>query len=145
MSLSARRRRKAASMSRSSFSSAKTASSRRCRRGGVCMKTGSIAAYLAAIAFLCGAIPSRAAEPLQLPAYLSDRGDGIPTSLFGTYIREKEFLFYPFYEYTRTPNFEYEPTELGFTGNKEFEGGKLVEREALVFFAYAFTDSLAIG
>ena len=108
------------------------------------IRPSSIAAYLVAIAFLCGAIPSRAAEPLRLPAYLSDRGDGIPTSLFGTYIQEKEFLFYPFYEYTRTPNFEYEPTELGFTGNQEFEGGKLVEREALVFFAYAFNDSLAI-
>ena len=108
------------------------------------IRPSRIVTYLVAIAFLCGAIPSRAAEPLRLPAYLSDRGDGIPTSLFGTYIREKEFLFYPFYEYTRTPNFEYEPTELGFTGNQEFEGGKLVEREALVFFAYAFNDSLAI-
>ncbi|MGZ8473252.1 MAG: hypothetical protein ACXWWY_07050 [Candidatus Deferrimicrobiaceae bacterium] len=107
------------------------------------IRPSSIAAYLVAIAFLCGAIPSRAAEPLPLPAYLSDRGDGIPTSLLGTYIREKEFLSYPFYEYTRTPKFEYEPDELGFPGDGEYIG-KLVEREGLVFFAYAFNDSLAI-
>jgi hypothetical protein len=80
-----------------------------------------------------------------LPAYLSDRGEGIPTSLFGTYIREKEFLFYPFYEYTRTNKFEYSPREVGvpYTGNEEFFG-KTVEREALIFLAYAFSDSLAL-
>src|SRR4030067_1513715 len=107
------------------------------------IKPSSIAAYLVAIAFISGAVPCRAADPLGLPAYLSDRGDGIPTSLFGTYIREKEFLFYPFYEYTRTPKFEYEPNELGFTGDGEYVG-KLVGHAALVFFSYAFNDSLAI-
>lgn len=85
-----------------------------------------------------------AAEPQGLPAYLSDRGDGITTSLFGTYIREKEFLFYPFYEYTYTGKFEYEPNELGFPGSQEFSGGKLKEHEFLLFFAYGFTDSLAV-
>jgi hypothetical protein len=77
-----------------------------------------------------------------LPAYLSDRGDGIPTSLFGTYIREG-ILFYPFYEYTLSKKFEYAPKELGFTGDQEYLG-KLVEQEALVFLAYAFNNSLAI-
>lgn len=86
---------------------------------------------------------ARAAEPLGLPAYLADRGDGIPASLFGTYIREKELLFYPFYEYTSTGKFEYEPKDLGFAGSGEFHG-KLEEHEALVFFAYGFSDSLAI-
>ncbi|HJX15632.1 MAG TPA: transporter [Candidatus Deferrimicrobiaceae bacterium] len=107
-------------------------------------KPSSIAAHLVAIAFVGGAVPCRAAEPLGLPAYLSDRGDGITTSLFGTYIREKEFLFYPFYEYTYTGKFEYEPIELGFSGNQEFSGGKLEEHEFLLFFAYGFTDSLAV-
>jgi hypothetical protein len=86
----------------------------------------------------------QAAERGELPAYLADRGDGITTSLFGTYIREREFLVYSFYEYTRTTNFEYEPRELGFTGDQEFRDGKLVEHEALIFLAYAFNDSLAI-
>src|SRR5436190_24036924 len=105
-------------------------------------KTLTIAA-LAAMALAGGAPPCRAAEPAGLPGYLSDRGDGIPTSLLGTYVREKEFIFYPFYEYTRFKKFEYKPSELGFTGEQEYFG-KLVEREALVFLAYAFNDSLAI-
>jgi hypothetical protein len=106
-------------------------------------KLSSIAAVLVAIAFLSAAVPGRAAEPPGLPAYLSDRGDGIPTSLLGTYIREKEFLFYPFFEYTRIKHFEYEPRDFGFTGEQRFFG-KLSEREALVFLAYAVNDSLAI-
>jgi hypothetical protein len=96
--------------------------------------------------FISGAEPCLAVEPGGLPAYLSDRGDGIPTSLFGTYIREKEFLFYPFYEYTRTNEFEYTPKDFGFRGVGEDDAfsGKTVEQEALVFIAYAFNDSLAV-
>lgn len=96
----------------------------------------------AAVAAAAGG-PSRAAEPAGLPAYLYDRGDGIPTSMFGTYVREKELLVYTFYEYTRTNNFEYKPSELGFSGDTDFFG-KAIEREYLVFLAYAFNDSLAI-
>jgi len=109
------------------------------------IRPSSIAPYLAAVALGVGggAELCRAAEPARLPAYLSDRGDGIPTSLFGTYIREKEFIFYPFYEYTRASKFEYKASELGFTGEQEYFG-KHVQREALVFLAYAFNDSLAI-
>jgi hypothetical protein len=107
------------------------------------VKPASIAVVLVPVVFIHGAAPCRAAEPGDLPAYLSDRGDGIPTSLLGTYVREKEFLFYPFYEYTHTKEFEYAPHELGFTGEQEFLG-KLVEHEALVFLAYAFNDSLAV-
>jgi len=109
------------------------------------IRPSSIAPYLAAVALGVGgeAELCRAAEPARLPAYLSDRGDGIPTSLLGTYVREKEFIFYPFYEYTRFKKFEYKPSELGFTGDQEYFG-KVVEREALLFLAYAFNDSLAI-
>jgi hypothetical protein len=102
-----------------------------------------MAAVLVALPFLVGASPCRAAEPSGLPAYLSDRGDGIPTSLFGTYIREKQFLLYLFYEYTRISNFEYSPKELGYPGEQEFFGG-VDEHEALVFLAYAFNDSFAL-
>jgi outer membrane putative beta-barrel porin/alpha-amylase len=110
------------------------------------IKASRIAAYLVAMVFIGGANLCRAAETGGYSAYLSDRGDGIPTSLLGTYIRAKEFIFYPFYEYTRSNNFEYAPKELGVTtpGAEQEFSGKLVEREALLFFAYAFNDSLAI-
>src|SRR5215467_10973950 len=71
-----------------------------------------------------GPEPLHAAETATLPFYLVDRGDGIHTSLLGTYGREKELLFYPFYEYTHFSNFEYKPGDLGFggSGDREFFG-----------------------
>jgi hypothetical protein len=80
-----------------------------------------------------------AAESDALPSYLADRGDGIHTSLFGTYVRTGEFLFYPFYEYTKSSDFEYKPSDLGHTGETDYFG-KEVEQEYLVYFAYGFTD-----
>jgi hypothetical protein len=95
------------------------------------------------------AAPARAAaaepepEPAQeLPYYLADRGPGIPMSQFGTFVEPGEFLIYPFYEYTRTPVFEYHPSELGSVGGKDFNG-KLFEREALLYLAYGISERLA--
>ena len=102
-----------------------------------------IAACSLAALVAVGAERTRAAEPAGMPPYLYDRGDGIPTSLFGTYVRENELLVYTFYEYTRSNNFEYKPSELGYAGDSDFFG-KVIEREFLVFFAYAFSDSLAV-
>ncbi len=59
-------------------------------------------------------------------------GDGIPSSLLGTYIRPKEFLAYTFYEYTHPSSFEYD-----FFATK-------FEHEFLVFLAYVFNDSLMV-
>jgi len=56
----------------------------------------------------------------DLPYYLYDRGKGIPTSLFGTYVQKGEFLFYPFYEFSFNSHEEYSPDEIGFSGNNEF-------------------------
>ena len=104
-------------------------------------RTCSIAAghLLAAAMLMTGSLQALAQEP----AYLADRGDAIRTSLIGTYVRPKEFVFYPFYEYTRTRNFEYTPSEVGGVGSTDFQGKKY-EREFLVFLGYAFSDSLLI-
>lgn len=88
-----------------------------------------------------------AAEPpdetaQELPAYLADRGQGIATSMFGTYVEPGERLLYPFYEYTRTSSFEYHPSELGQVGEEDYLG-QLTERELLLFFAYGVSDRLA--
>ena len=83
------------------------------------------------------------AEEHQLREHLVDRGEGIPTSLFGTYIEKGELLFYPFYEYTKTTAFEYKPSELGFVGGEDFLG-KTAEHEYLLFVAYGISDRLAI-
>ncbi|HEY5566319.1 MAG TPA: hypothetical protein VIM81_03635 [Gammaproteobacteria bacterium] len=83
------------------------------------------------------------AQPAETPAYLRDRGDGLPTSLFGTYIRRAELLVYPFYEYEKNTADEYEPFELGFPGAGEFLG-ESKENELVLFVAYGFTDRLAL-
>jgi hypothetical protein len=109
----------------------------------VCGNRSIVASLLFAANLAISPGPSRAAEPDGLPSYLYDRGDGIRTSMLGTYVREKELLVYTFYEFTRKRNLEYKPSELGFTGDTDFFG-KAIEREVMAFFAYAFNDSLAI-
>jgi hypothetical protein len=91
---------------------------------------------LLAIALVASAVGAGAA----------DREDGIPTSLLGTYIRPNELIVYPFYEYTRHDKFEYKPADLGVRapGDQDEFLGKTVEREYLLFLAYAFNDSLAL-
>jgi len=102
-----------------------------------------------AIVFVILAHPPavRAEDPPQqrapLPLYLSDRGPGMATSLFGTYVRSGEWLVYAFYEYTRTSQFEYKPGELGFVGNEDFLG-TLREHESLLFVARGLTDRMMI-
>ena len=55
-------------------------------------------------------------------AYLRDRGSGLATSLFGTYVEPGQWLVYPFYEYTSTSAFEYKPGEVGFVGEQDYLG-----------------------
>lgn len=98
------------------------------------------AALVAGIAAIATPV---AAQDEELPAYLADRGTGISTSLFGTYVREGELLVYGFYEYTKNTFEEYKPSELGFAGSDEFAGTS-VEEEHLIFLAYGFTDRLMV-
>jgi hypothetical protein len=86
--------------------------------------------------------PSPTASASDVPVYLADRGPGIATSMFGTYVAPGERLLYPFYEYTRTGSFEYHPSELGHVGEQDYLG-RLTERELLLFFSYGISDRLA--
>ena len=62
------------------------------------MKTVVLLAMLASVAPVSagqlGPDPSN-------PIYLQDRGAGVSTSMFGTYVRKGELIVYPFYEYYR--------------------------------------------
>lgn len=84
----------------------------------------------------------RAEEP-AVPPYLADRGPGISTSQFGTYVEKNELLVYAFYEYTKTTGFEYKPRELGSVGDQDFFGTTL-EHEYLLFLCYGLSDRLAV-
>jgi hypothetical protein len=74
--------------------------------------------------------------------YLADSGTGIPTSMFGDYVRSGELKVYPFYEYT-SGNLEYKPSELGFGLYQGFRG-QFREHEAMFFVAYGVSDRLAV-
>ncbi len=97
---------------------------------------------LALVAGLGGAIGAPAQES-DLPTYLRDRGSGVSTSQFGTYVRKGELLVYPFFEYYRDADAEYKPSEFGFGLDQDFRG-KYRASEGLLFLAYGLTDWLAI-
>jgi len=75
--------------------------------------------------------------------YLRDRGPGLPTSMFGTYIERGQLLVYPFVEYYRDKDFEYAPQDLGFGLDEDFRG-EFHAREYLIFIGYGITDRLAV-
>lgn len=99
-----------------------------------------LAIRLALILAAFAPLPASAQDP---PPWLADRGPGVQTSLFGTYVRKGELLVYPFYEYVENTADEYTPSELGAVGQEEFLGN-LVEHEYLLFLAYGISDRLAV-
>ena len=72
-----------------------------------------------------------------------DRGPGIPTSMFGTYVQPREFLFYPFVEYYHDKDAEYSPDELGYGVDADFRGTYRAT-EGLIFLGYGVSDRLAL-
>jgi len=83
------------------------------------------------------------AQQETVPVYLRDRGAGVATSMFGTYIRRGELLVYPFFEYYRDNNLEYKPAELGYGLDQDFRG-KYRATEGLLFIGYGLTDWLGV-
>lgn len=77
------------------------------------------------------------------PRYLRDRGPGVATSMFGTYINKGELLFYPFFEWYYDHNFEYKPNEFGHVGDVDYRG-RYTASEGLIFLAYGITQDIAI-
>jgi len=104
-----------------------------------------LALTLIAVLLACAAAPEAAAQQTgsTLPFFLQDRGTGMSTSMFGTYVRRGELLVYPFFEYYRDDDFEYAPEEFGFAGSQDFRG-RYRAREGLFFVAYGLTDDLAL-
>jgi hypothetical protein len=86
------------------------------------------------------ALEARAQERIDR---LRDRGTGIPSSMFGTYIDRGELLVYPFFEYYRDRNIEYAPEEFGSVGSTDFRG-KYRASEGLIFLGYGASDRLAV-
>lgn len=87
--------------------------------------------------------PSTVFAQKELPYFLKDRGKGIATSMFGTYISKGEFIFYPYYEYYHDQNAEYKPKEIGFDVDQDFRG-RYRAHEGLIFMGYGITERFAI-
>jgi hypothetical protein len=105
--------------------------------------SGTRLAFIFALAIEMVPGPAAAQESDSLPAYLRDRGTGIPTSMFGSYVRPGELLLYPFFEYYRDHNAEYSPDDFGFGLDQDFRG-RYRAYEGLIFVGYGLTDWLAI-
>ena len=86
---------------------------------------------------------ARPLEAQELPIHLRDRGTGVATSMFGTYVRQGELLVYPFFEYYADSDLEYKPSELGYSGDVDFRG-RYRASEGLIFLGYGITRNLAI-
>ncbi len=118
------------------------------------MKPDLSGCVLILVAVLTGGVPlaafagqgqtqtASAPQAAPLPAYLTDRGTGLPTSMFGTYIRRGELVVYPFYEYYGDRNFEYKPSEFGVPGDVDFRG-RYRANEGILLVAYGLRDNLA--
>ena len=79
----------------------------------------------------------------DLPYFLKDRGTGVFTSMFATYIHKGEYIVYPFYELYYDQNLEYKPSELGHGSDQDFRG-RFRAHEGLIFLGYGVTDRLAL-
>lgn len=90
---------------------------------------------LVVMAFLC----QQAMSQEEDKPFLRDRGSGIPTSMFGTYVEKGDIILYPFYEYYYDKDFEYEPFEFGYGAMTEYRG-KFTANEGLLYFGYALSD-----
>jgi hypothetical protein len=86
------------------------------------------------------------AAPLaaQELAYLRDRGDGVRTSILGSYIRKGELLVYPFFEWYADHNLEYKPAELGYGADTTDYRGRYRASEGILFIGYGLTRDIAL-
>lgn len=91
-------------------------------------------------AMLSAAIPADAQVSFDRAR---DRGAGVSTSLFGVYVQPGELLVYPFFEYYRDNNLEYEPFDFGYVDQTEHRG-RYRAKEGLVFIGYGISERLAV-
>jgi len=84
-----------------------------------------------------------AAQQQQLPPNLRDRGTGVRTSEFQTYVGRHQLLFLTSAAYTRDHNLEYNPLDWGY-GDQTDLRGTFRSSSAQLFVAYGITDWLAV-
>jgi hypothetical protein len=96
-----------------------------------------------AVALTAAGLPAVALAQSNAPDRSRDRGSGIPSSMFGTYIERGQLLLFPFFAYSRDHDREYNPARLGFGLDQDFRG-HFKSTEVLLFAAYGVNDWLAL-
>ena len=86
---------------------------------------------------LAASVHSQDAKP-----FLRDRGTGIPTSMWGTYINKGEIILYPFYEYYYDKNAEYKPVDFGHSSTTDYRG-LFKAHEGLIFAGFGISPSVS--
>jgi len=79
----------------------------------------------------------------ELPSFLRDRGRGIATSMFATYVEPGELLIYPFFEYYYDKGGAVDPTDLGFAEETELSADYRATEE-LIYLGYGISDRIAV-
>jgi hypothetical protein len=64
--------------------------------------------------------------------------------MFGTYLTGGQLIVYPFFEYYRDNNYEYEAGELGFGTDTTELRGRYRAKEGLIFLGYGLSDDVAV-
>lgn len=108
----------------------------------MCRINRKVSALTLVVAFAAVPVVERL-DAQEVPRYLRDRGTGVATSMFGTYVRKGELLFYPFAEWYADKDLEYKPSELGY-GVAEDYRGRYSASEALLFLGYGLTEDIAL-
>ena len=108
----------------------------------VCLKGAGV--LTVALALAPGAASVAVAQnPDPVPSHQQDRGTGVATSMFGTYVRRGELIIYPFFEWYVDHNLEYKPEELGYPGDVDFRA-RYRATEGLLFLAYGLGKNVAV-
>ena len=82
-------------------------------------------------------------DTADLPEYLRDRGVGVPSSMFGTFVQKGQLIVYPYFEYYKDADYEYKPSELGFCDDRDYRGD-YEGSEYLLFLGYGITDRIMV-
>jgi hypothetical protein len=99
---------------------------------------------LATVAFVLGITATAVAQQQDsLPPHLRDRGRGVRTSEFQTFIQRHQLLLLPSFAYIKDHNLEYNPLDWGY-GNQTDLRGTFRNSSAQLLVAYGVTEWLAV-
>lgn len=105
----------------------------------------TLPASAVALAIACAVAQApRALAAQELPSYLRDRGPGMRTSHLATYVRHREFLAYPFFEWYADRNLEYKPSELGYGPSQVDYRGRYRASEGLLWLGYGVAPDVVL-